>query len=151
MNTSALTATERAREPGLIYRMVAPSRPDTPRTAREWVALVLRGAGCDLLVERARLCTSEVVTNAYQHTVTPRISVELALGAGRVTVFVRDRGSGPEDLPPHGAPGGGLLDTHGRGLALVGAYADDWAMVAEGGSKAVWFSLVRGADRRGEV
>ncbi|MFJ3976159.1 ATP-binding protein [Streptomyces sp. NPDC090021] len=125
---------------GLSYRMVAPSRADTPRIAREWVALILRGAGCEHLVEAARLCTSEVVTNAHRHTPTAVIAVEVAITGGRVTVEVCDRG--PVGRLAREGPGGGLFDTGGRGLALLRAYADDWAVVAGEGEKVVWFRLV---------
>lgn len=119
----------------LSYRMVAPSRPDTPRIAREWVALILRGAGYGHLVEAARLCTSEVVTNAHQHTGTEAIGVDVAVTGGRVTVEVHDSG------PVRELAGGGPLDTRGRGLALVGAYSDDWAVVDGDGGTVVWFRL----------
>ncbi|MFJ3926183.1 ATP-binding protein [Streptomyces sp. NPDC090022] len=124
--------------PPLTYRLVAPSRADTPRLARDWVTLVLRAAGQDRLVERARLCTSEVVTNAHQHTATPEIGVEVLLQGDVVTVYVYD--SAPDRWP---AGGGGLFDTCGRGLDLVRAYADDWSVVMldDGTAKAVWFSL----------
>ncbi|MCJ1681508.1 ATP-binding protein [Streptomyces sp. APSN-46.1] len=124
---------------GLSYRMVAPSRADTPRIAREWVALVLRGAGCEHLVEAARLCTSEVVTNAHRHTRTALIAIDVAVMRGQVTVGVCD--SGPVGRLSREGPGGGVLDTRGRGLALVGAYADDWSVVVGEGGKLVWFRL----------
>lgn len=126
MNASAL---------GLSYRMVAPSRADTPRIAREWVALILRGSGCAHLVEAARLCTSEVVTNAHRHTRTAVIRVGVDVMGGQVTVEVGDSG------PVGRLSGGGLLDTRGRGLALVGAYSDDWAVVTGDGGTVVWFRL----------
>ncbi|MCF3182595.1 ATP-binding protein [Streptomyces polychromogenes] len=121
--------------------MVAPSRADTPRIARDWVVSVLRSAGHAGLEERARLCASEVVTNAYRHTDTAEIAVEVALARDRVTVYVSD--CAPERRPQGG--GRGVFATCGRGLALVAACADEWAAVAQGDSvKVVWFSLVPG-------
>lgn len=136
-NTGALTPAEGSS--GLSYRMTAPSRARTPGIARDWVVSLLRGPGWgDGLRERARLCTSEVVTNAYRHTDTREITVEVVLLDGRVTVYVYD--CAPERWPS--GAGAGSLDTCGRGLALVGAYADDWAAVAQGDCvKVVWFSL----------
>ncbi|MEV7419000.1 ATP-binding protein [Streptomyces sp. NPDC089919] len=127
------------------YRLVAPSRADTPRIAREWVVLVLRTTGLGHLAERARLCTSEVVTNAYRHTDTAEIAVEAVLLDGGITVYVYD--SAPEHWP---GTGRGLLGLStkegGRGLGLVAAYADEWAVIAaEGKAKAVWFSLTGAA------
>ncbi|MFF4370213.1 ATP-binding protein [Streptomyces sp. NPDC001594] len=144
MNTSALRHVD---EPvpgaGLNYRMVAPSRADTPRIARDWVVSVLRSAGYAGLEERARLCASEVVTNAYRHTETAEIAVEVTLARDRVTVYVSD--CAPERWPQGGGGGLGAYATCGRGLALVAACADDWAAVAQGDSvKVVWFSLVPG-------
>ncbi|MFG2879489.1 ATP-binding protein [Streptomyces sp. NPDC048337] len=115
--------------------MIAPSRPDTPRVVRELVALILRSAGFAHLVEAARLCTSEVVTNAHRHTRTTLIGIDVTVVGGRVTVEVCDSG------PVGRLAGGGLLDTGGRGLALVGAYCDDWAVVSGDGGTVVWFRL----------
>ncbi|MFD0270031.1 ATP-binding protein [Streptomyces sp. NPDC127106] len=141
MNTSVLIPIEPAAEQGLTYRMVAPSRPDTPRIARDWVVSILRGAGHPQLADRARLCTSEVVTNAHRYTDTPEIAVELVLVGGRVTVSVYD--SAVERWPSGRGKGlPGPLDAHGRGLALVAAYADDWDVSARPDRKAVWFRLV---------
>ncbi|MEU3915570.1 ATP-binding protein [Streptomyces sp. NPDC029721] len=140
MNTSALRHADEP-APGLNYRMVAPSRADTPRIARDWVVSVLRSAGHAGLEERARLCASEVVTNAYRHTDTAEIAVEVALAGDRVTVYVSD--CAPERWP-QGGGGLGAYATGGRGLALVAACADEWAAVAQGECvKVVWFSLVQ--------
>ncbi|MGE7389891.1 ATP-binding protein [Streptomyces sp. NPDC004126] len=127
-------------EGGLTYRMVAPSRAEAVRVARDWVVAVLRSAGCGAEVgERARLCVSEVVTNAHRHTDSPEIAVEVALLGGRVTVYVYD--CAPERWPEQGRSRG-VMATHGRGLALVAATADDWAAVAQGDCvKVVWFGF----------
>lgn len=142
MHISALTP------PGLNYRLTAPSLPDTPRVARDWVASLLRSFGWPEWAEAARLCTSEVVTNAHQHTGSARIAVEVAFADGRVTVAVHDGAPGAR-LPDRPPGGGGLLDLRGRGLALVAAYADAWAVAEEADGKAVWFSFGRGPDRAG--
>ncbi|MFK0257517.1 ATP-binding protein [Streptomyces sp. NPDC090445] len=137
MATTNIAATPADR----TYRFTAPSLADTPRLAREWVALILQAAGLAHLVDGARLCTSEVVTNAHRHTDTREIAVEMVLSGGRVTVSVYD--SAAERRPPDGGGDSrpGLLDTHGRGLALVAAYADDWDVSARPDRKAVWFRL----------
>ncbi|MEU2833579.1 ATP-binding protein [Streptomyces lavendulae] len=142
MDTSAVRQAVPAPGRPLVYRMAAPSRADTPRIARDWVVSVLRAAGYRELEERARLCASEVVTNAYRHTDSPEIAVEVVLGDRRVTVHVYD--CAPERRPQGVSPG--LLDTRGRGLGLVAACADDWAAVSQGDCvKAVWFGFVAGA------
>ncbi|NXY95327.1 ATP-binding protein [Streptomyces sp. BR123] len=137
MATTNIAATAADR----TYRFTAPSLADTPRLAREWVALILRAAGLAHLVDRARLCTSEVVTNAHRHTDTPEIAVELVLLGGRVTVYVSDCAPGRWPTSGGGDSRPGRLDTHGRGLALVAAYADDWDVSARPDRKAVWFRL----------
>ncbi|MFF1558857.1 ATP-binding protein [Streptomyces sp. NPDC058279] len=145
-NTSALPAADEGPGQRATYRMVAPSRAGTVRIARDWVVSVLCAAGWAEAAERARLCASELVTNAYRHTDTPEIAVEVALCDQRATVYVYD-GAPELRLPPHPPTGGGppLLATGGRGLALVAACADDWAVVAQGACvKVVWFSLLSG-------
>ncbi|MEU8465920.1 ATP-binding protein [Streptomyces sp. NPDC029003] len=142
MNTSALHQAGTGVSGSLTYRMVVPRRAEAVRVARDWVVSVLGAAGYGQLGERARLCASEVVTNAYRHTDTPEIAVEVVLADGRVTVYVYD--CAPERWPERGGPG--LLATRGRGLLLVAACADDWAAVAQGDCvKAVWFSFAVGA------
>ncbi|MEU6895820.1 ATP-binding protein [Streptomyces sp. NPDC046557] len=143
-NTSALPAADEGPGRRATYRMVAPSRAGTVGIARDWVVSVLRGAGWSEAAERARLCASELVTNAYRHTDTGEIAVEVSLSDERATVYVYD-GAPELRLPPRPPAGGDppLLVTGGRGLALVAAYADDWAVVAQGACvKVVWFSLL---------
>ncbi|MEU6865089.1 ATP-binding protein [Streptomyces sp. NPDC046876] len=125
------------------YRFSAPSRADTPRLAREWVALILQAAGLAHLVDRARLCTSEVVTNAHVHTASERISVEVALATGdpvTVTVYDQSPAAAPTLASTSGTPAGDLA-THGRGLDLLAAYADDWDVSTRPHRKAVRFRL----------
>ncbi|WP_168714251.1 ATP-binding protein [Streptomyces sp. A1136] len=141
-NTNALPAADEGPGRGATYRMVAPSRAGTVRIARDWVVSVLCAAGWAEAAERARLCASEVVTNAYRHTDSAEIAVEVALRDERVTVYVYDRAPELGLRPPAGG-GPPLLATGGRGLALVAACADDWAVVAQGACvKVVWFTLL---------
>ncbi|GAA3378386.1 ATP-binding protein [Streptomyces racemochromogenes] len=147
MNANALRQDWAGPAEGLTYRMVAPSRAEAVKVARDWVVAVLRSAGCGAEVgERARLCVSEVVTNAHRHTDSPEIAVEVALLGGRVTVYVYD--CAPERWPDEGTRG--VMATHGRGLALVAATADDWAAVAQGDCvKVVWFGFAVAAAGTG--
>ncbi|MFZ3498418.1 hypothetical protein ACODT5_35200 [Streptomyces sp. 5.8] len=57
------------------------------------MASVLRVSGYGHLVEAARLCTSELVTNAHRHTATAVIGVGVAVMGARVTVEVCDGGT----------------------------------------------------------
>ncbi|MEV8401342.1 ATP-binding protein [Streptomyces niveus] len=128
---------------GESYRLVVPSTAHAPRLAREFVTVLLHVSGYTPLVDDARLCVSELVTNAHRHTRTRRIRVEAVVNRKLATVYVCD--NNPWDLP---APGeGGVVQEGGQGLRLVESLARDWGATVYGGRepayKAVWFSLAR--------
>ena len=88
-------------------------------------------------IETARLCLSELVTNAVVHS-HGGCEVRVVLHDGVLTVSVRDSGIiGAVPLEPSGDP----LAVHGRGLQLVEALTARWGHDpgADGGS--VWFAL----------
>ncbi len=107
---------------------------------------LLRISGRGRLVDRAALCTSEVVTNAHLHTTSSVITVDVSLSRGGVTVCVRDGAPSPGPRPCPAWSDGRALRTTGRGLGIVSALADRWATVSGETSKTVWFSLL--ADGR---
>ncbi|MFD4765039.1 ATP-binding protein [Streptomyces niveus] len=128
---------------GESYRLTVPSSAYAPRLAREFVGALLQVSGYAPLVDDARLCVSELVTNAHRHTRTRRIRVEAVVNRKLATVYVCD--NNPWDLP---APGeGGAVQEGGQGLRLVESLARDWGATVYGGRepayKAVWFSLAR--------
>ncbi|MFI5686799.1 ATP-binding protein [Streptomyces sp. NPDC051636] len=126
---------------GASYRFTAPNLATTPKIARDWVALVLRTANLARLVEPARVCTSEVVTNAHWHSRTPLITVDVTLARWLTTVIVRD--NNPNELPLLVPSDRYTRDEHGRGLLLVNALADHWSVRVLGPyAKAVYFTLV---------
>ncbi|WP_258309256.1 ATP-binding protein [Streptomyces sp. CG 926] len=87
--------------------------------------------------EVAELLITELVTNALVHT-DRGAEVHASLAATRLRVEVRDYASRrPRPYVPT-ADG-----THGRGLVLVQALADDWGVdaLALGSGKVVWFEL----------
>ncbi|MFE3093934.1 ATP-binding protein [Streptomyces sp. NPDC059248] len=97
----------------------------------------------------AELLASELVTNALIHTdhgavVTATVGPE-TVGTSTLRVEVRDFVEGfPEppsarSVPRHEQPD--LLDTHGRGLALVQSLADSWGVRTQHAGKVVWFEL----------
>ncbi|MFJ7208242.1 ATP-binding protein [Streptomyces sp. NPDC098789] len=106
---------------------------------RDWLVLLLCTFGHEEIVEQLRLCVSEVVTNAYLHTRTDLITVDVSLGSTAVTVWVTD--DRPEWLPrsPHVAPP--WRSDHGRGLFLVSRLADRWDVEATGTGKRLGFSI----------
>jgi anti-sigma regulatory factor (Ser/Thr protein kinase) len=102
----------------------------------------LREWGAPALVDTAELLTTELVTNALQHTgggavVTTTLSVGPAC---RLRVEVRDS-LARRPRPPR--PGGtdGEQGTSGRGLLLVEALAHSWGIEAGETGKVVWFEL----------
>lgn len=130
---------------GEIYRLTLPNTASAPRLARDFVTSLLEVSRHLWLVDDARICVTELVTNAHRHTGTPRIRIHAAVNRKRVTVTVADEGS-----PLAGALGAlraGPEEEHGRGLALVGNLALAWGVHGGGprhtGRKAVWFTLGR--------
>ncbi|MFF3952829.1 ATP-binding protein [Streptomyces sp. NPDC001890] len=128
---------------GERYRLVVPNAPTAPKIVRDFVATVLWVAEHPHLVDDARLCVSEVVSNAYCHTDSPQIRVEVTVNHRQVTVYVTD--DDPGSTPrPHAAVQPDR-DEHGRGLLLVDGIAARWGTTAYGAqsphSKTVWFTL----------
>ncbi|MFE9933822.1 ATP-binding protein [Streptomyces sp. NPDC005533] len=88
--------------------------------------------------EVAELLITELVTNALVHT-DRGAEVSASLDATRLRVEVRDyTARRPRPYVPTADDG-----THGRGLVLVQALADDWGVdaLALGSGKVVWFEL----------
>ncbi|MEC4018233.1 ATP-binding protein [Streptomyces sp. H27-D2] len=142
MTTAVEPATPGAPLPSASYRFIAPNLPNTPRVARDWLVTLVRGTGHPQFAEAARLCMSEVATNAHLHTRTPVITIEVTVNARHVMVYVRDGSPNPLPDPSECCSSG----EHGRGLFLVDQYADAWGETFYGGceptEKAVWFKLI---------
>ncbi|MDA5283086.1 ATP-binding protein [Streptomyces sp. Isolate_45] len=89
----------------------------------------------------AELLITELVTNALVHT-EHGAEVSASLAAATLRVEVRDyTARRPRPYVPSADDG-----THGRGLVLVQALADDWGVdpAALGRGKVVWFELRAG-------
>ncbi|MGW8988644.1 ATP-binding protein [Streptomyces zhihengii] len=134
--------------PPETYVFLGPNLPSTPRVARDWLVTLLRDTGHPRLVDAARVCASEVVTNVHLHTSTPQIIVEARVAEQWVLVVIYDN-------RPHALP---ELDEwhpereHGRGLLLIDGYAHAWGVTRmpapeptceapKQAKKAVWFRL----------
>ncbi|MGA4841273.1 ATP-binding protein [Streptomyces sp. G45] len=121
------------------YRLTAPNSSTCARVLRELVCCLLKVSGHAGLLDDARLCVSEVVTNVHRHTRTRLVVVDVSLGAERVTVAVYDDAA--HKLPVVAKPGPDI--PCGRGLALVHHCSDGWGATQYGGpipsTKAVWF------------
>ncbi|MFH9477554.1 ATP-binding protein [Streptomyces anulatus] len=130
---------------GEIYRLTLPNTASAPRLARDFVTSLLEVSRHLGLVDDARICVTELVTNAHRHTGTPLIRVHAAVNRKRITVTVTDDDSPLIDAL--GAPEAGLEAEGGRGLVLVESLALAWGTRAGGprrpGRKAVWFTLGR--------
>ncbi|WP_097957506.1 MULTISPECIES: ATP-binding protein [Streptomyces] len=130
---------------GEAYRLTLPNTASAPRLARDFVTSLLKVSRHLGLVDDARLCVTELVTNAHRHTGTPLIRVHAAVNRKRVTVTVTDDGS-----PLTGALGAlraGPEAEGGRGLVLVESLALAWGTRGgdrrHPGRKVVWFTLGR--------
>ncbi|MFD9601865.1 ATP-binding protein [Streptomyces sp. NPDC059970] len=132
---------------GERYRLVVPNAPTAPKIVRDFVATVLWATGHPRLVDDARLCVSEVVSNAYCHTDSPQVRVEVTVNHRQVTVYVTDDEPGllPVPPPPRTPGSDAGADEGGRGLLLVDGLAARWGTTACGArsprSKTGWFTL----------
>lgn len=141
MSSTALRPSAPSPAWGASYQFTGPSLPRLAGLARHWVVDLLRSSGWDLVSDRAELCTSELVTNAHQHTSSPLITVEVSLSAESVTVCVHDAAPDhePRIRPTWADPR--TLKGEGRGLGLVSVLADEWSVVCAESSKTVWFAF----------
>ncbi|GAA2589123.1 ATP-binding protein [Streptomyces lienomycini] len=105
---------------------------------RRIVSAQLRYWHMDLLIDRAVLGVTELLTNVHLHARPDKTcTVEMELLLDRLTVSVRDhdpRLPVVDDAEP--------LATCGRGLAMVAAMSESWGARPEGeAAKVVWFTL----------
>ncbi|WP_020669854.1 ATP-binding protein [Amycolatopsis nigrescens] len=116
------------------------THPSAAATARRAVGDALRVFGMsDELVDDLLLVTSELVTNAVEHSAGVD-HLELAIDRDALLVRVYDRGPG---LPAIrlSAPG----SARSRGLRLVDALATGWGYAEYEGGKYVWAEFTRKA------
>ena len=101
--------------------------------ARQFVGLHLRDHDMFGLVDDVQLVVSELATNAMVHAQTP-FSVMLIGFVRTVRLEVSD---GSQDGPFKVTPQ--LLDTNGRGIAIVSELTCDWGVSSgAAGGKSVW-------------
>jgi anti-sigma regulatory factor (Ser/Thr protein kinase) len=117
-----------------------PADTTAPSIARRFIRETLDDwdVGPDL-VDRAELCTSELVTNAVIHSgTTPEITAQL--DAEFLTVLVHDEGGSRTVSPTDEQE---TLRVSGRGLTLVDALASAWSAEHSADGTTVWFELER--------
>jgi serine/threonine-protein kinase RsbW len=119
------------------------STPSSVTVARHLVRDDLGDHGVDrLVIEDALLVVTELMGNAVRHarplpTGESRGRVRLHWGVfdhGRVQVDVTDGGG--DHLPRVGPQS--LVESRGRGLAIVSAVAEDWGVAADDGQVTVY-------------
>ncbi|WP_411146410.1 ATP-binding protein [Streptomyces sp. x-80] len=125
-------------------RFVVPNSALAPKITRDLVATLLVVTGRPTLVDTARVCVSEVITNVRLHTRTTLVYLDITLCPGRVAVAVWD--DEWDKRPSETA----VYDFHsdeerGRGLLLVQTLSAGWGVTwpADGdpSRKRVWFVL----------
>ncbi|MFF2330142.1 MULTISPECIES: ATP-binding protein [unclassified Streptomyces] len=150
VNATAHTPHPPGHRGGEIYRLALPNTANAAKLSRDFVASLLTVSRHDGLVDDARLCVTEVVTNAHRHTRTPLIRVRVTVQRKHVTVAVAD--DDHWSLPSPAKADGGHQRECGRGLLLVEQLAFAWGSAVIGGCfpyrKTVWFTLAGRADAR---
>ena len=101
--------------------------------ARRYVRTVLGPEYDDV-----ELAVSELVTNAVQHSDSAKdgkVTLELAVGAGRVRVDVTDDGSATRHPRLADPP---VDSEHGNGLKIVRAISNRWGVKVSASGTTVW-------------
>ncbi|MEU9119495.1 ATP-binding protein [Streptomyces sp. NPDC048506] len=128
------------------FLLAAPSKPTTPKVARDFVRAVLRGTRLAPLLDSAVLLTSEAVTSS--HLRTPRSAeILLRLLTARHGLRISVHDEAPVRLPAPAtwpsAPAAGEQQAE-YGLLLTSQLADDWGTTPYAGvprSTSLWFEL----------
>lgn len=120
------------------------AEPGSARVARTTVERVLGSVLDGDAMDRALLCTSEVVTNAVEHGHPPIALCIERVDPATVRIMVRDGSSAPPALIRSGRDA-----VRGRGIYIVDRCADRWGTTLETDrqGKVVWFELAV-TDRR---
>lgn len=124
----------------VLGSLTIPGRPEQVATARAFVAQTLNSHRIGADVDAATLLTSEIVTNAVQHTKSGvddgTVTIVVIRVPHGVLVEVIDDGSA-------GAPTvkGDLYAADGHGLYLVQHLAAQWGYLREPAGTTVWFHL----------
>jgi anti-sigma regulatory factor (Ser/Thr protein kinase) len=119
-----------------VVRLALASNEDAPGLARDAYA-PLRGHLDEDMLERARLMTSELVTNSVTHAGGAEVRVGIWPAEGSIAVVVTDDGSGftPVAQPTTIADGDG-----GFGMPLIDTFCEAWGSGYDGEAW-VWFEV----------
>ncbi|MCW2758193.1 MAG: ATP-binding region, ATPase domain protein [Nocardioidaceae bacterium] len=125
------------------HALTLPANPRAVKLARDWVGRVLSEVGRDDLVPSAELGVSELVTNAIMHSAPP-VAVRVRGTRAHPRIEVADRSLVPPRANLIVPDDDDLLQTFGRGLALVALHSSAWGsdLDEDGHGKTVWFEPV---------
>ncbi|GAA4910674.1 ATP-binding protein [Streptomonospora salina] len=140
--------------PGILVARTFPGTPDQVGTARRWLEDTLTrtpGRIPDATTATAVLLLSETATNTLRHTASgaPGGTFTVHVHADRHTLAVIVQDAGSATTRPERARTS-IEDDHGRGLALVDAFADTWQPLPTGNGISFTLSLTpapTGTDR----
>ena len=115
-------------------------QPSQVSAARAFVARTLRAGHLTVDSDAATLLTSEIVTNAIQHTKSGiaggTVSISVIAVPGGVVVEVADDGSAGVPVVK-----GDLFAAEGHGLFMVQQLAAQWGYLRNQAGTTVWFHL----------
>jgi len=137
-----VAAQEPRRRPAVLGSLTIPGRPAEVSAARAFVTRTMAATGKGRTVDSdaATLLTSELVTNAIQHTASGAdggtVTIVVMDVADGVLVEVIDEGSA--DMPVVRCD---LLATDGHGLYLVQQLTAQWGYLRDPAGTTVWFHL----------
>jgi anti-sigma regulatory factor (Ser/Thr protein kinase) len=124
----------------VLGALTIPGRPEQVSLARAFVAQTLGSKQVKADADAATLLTSEIVTNAIQHT-------QSGLEGGTVTIVVIGVAHGVlVEIIDDGSAGapivkGDLYAAEGHGLFLVEQLATEWGYLKDSAGTTVWFHL----------
>ncbi len=127
----------------LLGSLTIPGQPGRVAEARAFVARTLgEGRAC---APTAVLLTSELVTNALQHSDSRRdggtITIALIAVPGGIRAEVTDEGGTTVPVLSPGQPGPSELEERGRGLQLVDMLSARWNYLCDTAGTVTWFEL----------
>jgi anti-sigma regulatory factor (Ser/Thr protein kinase) len=122
--------------------------PAAPSVARRFVRETIDAAGVEVDVDMALLLTSELVTNAVQHT-GQRGTLRVCCNPTFRIEVTDERPDLPVPTPAHAAraataAAAGMSSADGesgRGLLFLDSLASRWGCETDGATKTVWFEL----------
>jgi len=131
----------------VLGSLTIPGRPEQVGLARAFVAQTLGSKQIRADADAATLLTSEIVTNAIQHT---RSGVDggtvtiVVIGVSRgVLVEIIDDGSAGSPIVK-----GDLYAAEGHGLFLVQHLAAEWGYLKDSAGTTVWFHLPTAGEQQ---